>query len=320
MNPIPGSERKKLLGDLFLFQDIDLNRADGHLDQLREMRLSDGEVLFVPNEHNDAMYLILEGRLQVHLESPDSTPITVLEAGDSVGELSVIDSLETSAYVTAQGECRLAVMDQVTLWTLINDIEGFARNLLYVVSRRVRHDNERMVVTRQRQRQWEHYATVDALTGLHNRRWLNETFGRQLERSRRSDSPLALIMLDVDHFKAYNDTEGHVAGDTALMALATVLRSQLRPTDHAARFGGEEFSVLLPQTDRLGAVLVAERLRAAVSEMTIRTDEGLDLPRITISLGLTELRQEDTVQTMLERSDQALYQAKEAGRNRVASL
>lgn len=191
------------LAGLFLFEGVDLDAVERLVPHLTEVVLEAGEILFTPGEPNDTMYLILEGRLEVKLESPDSQPMTVLEPGESVGELSVIDHLETSAFVTAATASRLAVMDQLTLWTLINEVEGFARNLLHIVSRRVRSDNERMLVTQKRQRKWERYATVDALTGLHNRRWLDATLGRLIERDRRADTPLAFIMLDVDHFKAY---------------------------------------------------------------------------------------------------------------------
>ncbi len=306
------------VGQLSLFEGVELDAIEGLVTTMPVMELGEGEILFRPGEHNDSLYLLLEGHLEIHLESPDGPPITVLGPGDSVGELSVIDSLETSAYVTAQSPCRLAVMDQMTLWTLINESDGFARNMLYLVSRRVRSDNERTIASRQRRRQWEHYSTVDALSGLHNRRWMDETFGRLLERARRNADPLSLIRLDVDDFKQYNDNEGHVAGDYALMAVAKVLRSQLRPTDHAIRYSDGEFCVLLPQTNRAAAAGVAERLRDAIAKAIVRTEDGEDLPRVTASLGVTELHADDSVAATLERASRALAQAKQGGSGSVA--
>ncbi|MEW6265334.1 MAG: histidine kinase N-terminal 7TM domain-containing protein [Thermodesulfobacteriota bacterium] len=159
-------------------------------------------------------------------------------------------------------------------------------------------------------------ATIDSLTGAFNRTSFMERASAELTRSRRYNKALSLLMLDLDQFKKINDTFGHQAGDRALQAFGAVIRADLRQSDFFGRLGGEEFAVLLCETDRAAAVRAAERLRLAVAGLVLTTDRG---PlKFTVSIGLTNLTEGDTeLNPLLSRADQALYRAKAAGRNRV---
>jgi diguanylate cyclase (GGDEF)-like protein len=158
----------------------------------------------------------------------------------------------------------------------------------------------------------------DPLTTLFNRRFLEESMPRECARASREKLPLALLMIDADHFKAFNDNHGHEAGDAALRQLALVLRENCRANDLACRFGGEEFTVLLPATGREGAQAWSARLLDKVREMTV-TLNGTPLPRITVSIGIAIYPNEGVdASTLLQAADRALYEAKEAGRDRVA--
>lgn len=161
----------------------------------------------------------------------------------------------------------------------------------------------------------EHSASHDALTNALNRRSLIEACERELERCRRHGHRMALLMLDVDHFKAINDTYGHLTGDRVLVSFVIRVRDQLRRLDQLGRFGGEEFLVLLPETSPESALLVAERIRTAVA----RTADGL--PALTVSIGVTGNRTDETdIDELLARADRALYMAKTGGRNRIAEV
>jgi diguanylate cyclase (GGDEF)-like protein/PAS domain S-box-containing protein len=176
-----------------------------------------------------------------------------------------------------------------------------------------------LIESLQLQREYQHHACVDVLTGLHNRRWLDETFARQIARSNREGQALGLIMLDVDHFKQYNDTHGHFGGDCALRALGKAIADHIRPNDLAARYGGEEFAILLPGSSVANTVAIAERLRAAVEKTPILKPDGTPLPSITLSLGLSEMKPGDTLETLIASADAALYRAKQKGRNCVST-
>jgi diguanylate cyclase (GGDEF)-like protein len=163
---------------------------------------------------------------------------------------------------------------------------------------------------------------VDAKTGLLNVSTWEREAKVELSRAVRSRSPLALALVDIDHFKSVNDTHGHLVGDKVLRAVAEALTSQLRDYDRAGRFGGEEFVLLLAQTNESDAYRIAERLRAHVAGMSVRVDDspGAAAVRLTISIGVTAVDGGITrdLTDLLAAADSALYQAKQTGRNRVA--
>ena len=163
-------------------------------------------------------------------------------------------------------------------------------------------------------------SNTDPLTHLSNRRFLMKTLEKELQRCERSQKPMALIMVDVDHFKPVNDTYGHQQGDVVLQTLADQMKAHLRDYDLAARFGGEEFALVLPETALAEAVQVAERLRVAISELRIPTDH--DEIRLNISLGVATYPHPKvrTVDNLILEADRALYNAKEKGRNRVETI
>ncbi|HEY0263499.1 MAG TPA: sensor domain-containing diguanylate cyclase [Granulicella sp.] len=157
----------------------------------------------------------------------------------------------------------------------------------------------------------------DPLTGLFNRRYMEEALERELHRSSRRGTPLAILMVDLDHFKRFNDTYGHAAGDAALRELARVFQTQLRAEDIASRYGGEEFLIILPENDRTTAWECAERLRRAVEEIHFQ-HYGEMLEGLRLSIGGACYPQDGTTTETLERvADSALYRAKQEGRNRV---
>jgi len=164
-------------------------------------------------------------------------------------------------------------------------------------------------------------ARVDTKTGLLNASTWEREAEIEIARAIRTQSPLALALVDIDHFKLVNDTHGHLAGDKALRAVTDALRNQLRAYDLAGRFGGEEFAILLPQAREIDALNVAERLRAHVAAMSIPVsdkDESGQVIRLTISVGVAALNGESRELTdMLAAADAALYHAKETGRNKT---
>lgn len=156
---------------------------------------------------------------------------------------------------------------------------------------------------------------TDKLTRLYNRGYLEECLEQEFKRCERSKRPASLILLDIDHFKTFNDTHGHAAGDEVLRAVAKAIRQAQRSTDIAGRYGGEEFGIVLPETNQAQALLVAERLRQRIAG-TVVDWEGIPL-QVTVSVGIAQYSgMLEDHQSWLEQSDKALYQAKEGGRNR----
>jgi two-component system cell cycle response regulator len=161
-------------------------------------------------------------------------------------------------------------------------------------------------------------ATTDALTGLHNRRYMESHLATLIEQEASRGKPLSVLVVDIDYFKAINDTHGHDAGDDVLREFALRLKKSTRGIDLACRYGGEEFVVVLPETDMGVATVVAERLRRRIATEPFSIVQGSDKVDVTISVGIAAIGDaQDTAQALLKRADQALYRAKRDGRNRV---
>ena len=159
-------------------------------------------------------------------------------------------------------------------------------------------------------------ATTDALTGLHNRRAFCDAAATEIARARRYSEPLSIISMDLDRFKLINDKHGHATGDVALVRFAEICRRHVREVDLLARIGGEEFAILLPATSENNAARLAERIRHAVHELTVLAD-GQSF-KFTVSMGVAAYRgKDDSLETLMRRADEALYRAKETGRDRI---
>jgi diguanylate cyclase (GGDEF)-like protein len=166
---------------------------------------------------------------------------------------------------------------------------------------------------------YQRMSLTDALTGLPNRRYLEDRLYEEVERSKRYDTPLAFMIIDVDHFKSYNDIFGHTNADRVLKQTAHILRGSIRAIDMAARFAGDEFCVVLPETQLEDAARIAERLKAAVSGAEYTSEQGLPMARVTLSVGVSSFSgSRQTPLAIIETADRALYQAKMRGRNCVS--
>ncbi len=164
-------------------------------------------------------------------------------------------------------------------------------------------------------------ALTDPLTTLYNRRAFHDQVGKLMAGAQRKRAPLSIILGDIDHFKRFNDTYGHASGDLAIRFVAELMRQTVRQSDVAARWGGEEFIICLPDTSLRDALLVAERICARSAARDLHADDGTTLPRVTLSVGVATLHHgEDTLETIVARADQALYIAKAKGRNQVQTL
>lgn len=168
----------------------------------------------------------------------------------------------------------------------------------------------------------EQISLIDGLTGIANRRHFDQTLEKEWRRALRQGDILSLALIDIDFFKKYNDHYGHLAGDACLQKVASILKESLkRATDLGARYGGEEFVILLPSTAKDGALIVTERIRNNVEELRIAHEMSEVAKHVTVSIGVANMRPEtDTVPSdLIRQADSALYQAKNAGRNRVCS-
>jgi diguanylate cyclase (GGDEF)-like protein len=304
---------RSLLQSIALFRGVEPDTIADLLPRCGRLDVAEGELLLSPDRPNHCVYVVLAGRLAVHLGALEAPKVADLPPGACAGEMSLIEDKDPSAYVVASEESHLMVISHNLLWQMVDRSHAFSKNLLVVLSERVRSDNEFIASSLGVLRQAERNAVTDALTGLGNRHWMKDMFEREVTRAVHSGKALCLMMLDVDNFKQFNDKYGHIAGDRVLIAVAGALREHLRPTDLIARFGGDEFAVLLPDLEPQQAVQTAERVREQIA--------GLSPPSlstaVTVSIGITSRFECDDVSGLVHRADEAMYTAKSQGRNRV---
>ena len=306
------------LRDLALFRDADDPEVRAALAPCAVIKVAAGQR--VEDGLRARLYIVLSGSLEVapDAHSGDDSGTTRVRPGESVGEQAVLDDAVNLAAMTALEDSELLVIEPELVWQLIDRSNGLARNLLRLLSFRVRAANAQL---KRRQKLEEFYRQLslnDGLTGLYNRAWLNEMLPKLATRARQDGSPLSIVMIDLDHFKRFNDTHGHIAGDAALSAAAGVIRDSLRPSDFAVRYGGEELMAVLPDTPIGQAGMVAERLAERLRSAPVFLDMRLPLPHVTGSFGVATLGAGSDEHELMAAADAALYRAKQAGRDRVS--
>jgi diguanylate cyclase (GGDEF)-like protein len=304
-------------GKLHVFRDVALESIWGLLEHCQLRSLALDEPLMEKNQDNRHLYVVLQGELKVFLDAEFIHGVATLSAGQTVGELSVIDGSITSAYVKALEPSIVLRIDEETFWRLVRASHEFCANMMMMLSARMRSNNYSLVEGNRLQGKYQREAITDGLTGIFNRAWLNKKLPSLVSRAGRDQHPLSLFMLDVDHFKRFNDRYGHAAGDTVLKFVAEVLSTNVRPLDLTARYGGEEFCVILPYTHGPGARLAAERLLRVLAEATMPEEGGEELPNITVSIGVASVQDGEHWESLIKRADDALYLAKKNGRNRI---
>jgi len=301
-----------------LFAGVDIGPLIPFLEKCEIRQLQKGDILIEAGDTNHRLYLITGGRFRVHLPNDRENPVVILNAGQSIGEISIIDRQPTSAHVIADIESRVLIIDEHALWLILEHSHAIAYNLLVVLAQRLRYGNSVMNRIKELLNEYEYNATVDSLTGLYNRRWLDDMLARVMHRCHTNKQALSALMIDIDFFKQFNDEHGHVAGDAALRIVSRNILQNLRPEDLVARYGGEEFFALLPGLNLAAAESVAQRLREAIGAGEINIRTGETLPPLTISIGIATMDDEGSPADLISTADEALYRAKHAGRNRVS--
>jgi diguanylate cyclase (GGDEF)-like protein len=280
-----------------------------------ETRLSAGALLWKEGDPGDHVAMLLEGLLEVVHESPEgeSVVLRTLESGAVVGEIASTDGRARSATVRARTPCRILTVAAAEFRSLLRRRPDILEELYWLQVERVRS------LTRQVART-HHRAITDPLTHLYNFGFFRERLEIETERARQTGDLVSLIIFDIDHFKHYNDTNGHQEGNGVLVGVAEILKSTGRRGDILARYGGEEFVALLYGASRDEAVRFAESVRHGVETFSFAGAAKQPGGKVTMSAGVATFPWDATDDDgLIKSADKKLYAAKEGGRNRVIS-
>ena len=244
---------------------------------------------------------------QTSLSSPTSFGSTIVKIALVMVVVEILIMLGFYWFDVQLRDWAVALVDAVLLAVIVTIVAYFA-----FVRPKERQIREIMAALEEAKQDAENLARFDALTGVLSRRALLEALDVEVARAKRYKNALSCLMIDLDHFKLFNDTYGHQFGDKVLQRIARVISGRCRTNDHLGRYGGEEFLIILPQTGIDGATTFAERVRAAVAETSLDRDEE----RVTLSIGVAEWRDgDDSARRLISQADRALLEAKATGRN-----
>ena len=308
------SELKKMK----LFADVSEETIARIVDSFVIRRLKKHEVLLVSDQPNHYLYLVLSGKLCVFLDSSLVEPVCYFGPGEPVGELSIIDSSMTSAYVVADEDSRVLLLEETQMWSLLQESHVFTRNLLRSLSHRLRQANQVISDKYRMEDSFIHYGTLDVLTGMHSRRWFDQMINRAFKRCVLQGKPISLLMVDIDGFRDFNDRHGRICGDMALNKIAHTIQEHMRASDLAIRYEGDRMLVILPETDLQQTRTVAERLRLKVMYTDIPAPGGKIHHSLTVSVGMAEGTADRSVEELMDAVMVALRRAKDMGRNYVS--
>ncbi|MFP4611604.1 MAG: diguanylate cyclase [Thiohalophilus sp.] len=324
-----GVEDKKLAD--ILQRNVIQPNIDDIVDEFYDFMLSHDS--FRTHLKDGALVARLKGSQRSYLETlgVDFDTPDYFEGRIRVGVIHKQVGLPTTLYQSAYTKLLGIIIDKIPATehpgASRREIAAFARRItaldmsLAIHIYHVEHIEEMRVslnTLREEGAELRDQVATDELTGVHTRNHILEIFSRAMQQARAQKTGLGLAMVDLDHFKSINDTYGHLAGDKVLKEVAEKIQALLRGDDLVGRYGGEEFMIILNNTDLAGSAIVMERLRAAVEDMLIAIDAERPV-RVTLSAGVTTLSEDDTEDSFFHRADEALYDAKRSGRNRIAS-
>ena len=309
----------RILVGLDLFRGEDPKSLEWLMHSCIVRSLQPGEKLIEPERDNDSLYIILAGQAEVRFTHDESSSRVFLGPGECAGEMSIIEGGLPSATVVAYSQCQVLVIDADAVLLLIDQSPMVAHNLLHILSTRMRRNNLALVQSHAQQRIHKREAMIDPLTGLYNRRWMQSTLPRIVDRCARARESLALLMIDTDHFKSYNDAHGHAAGDRLLSFIARTITESFRSSDYACRYGGDEFVVVLPQAGPTKALQIAEQVCHSVRKRPPHAGDSYLAYPSSVSVGIASLGTGMNLWQLLASADSALYRAKTAGRGTVSN-
>jgi diguanylate cyclase (GGDEF)-like protein len=317
-------EAVEFLKQVELFSLLGDEEIESIIEFLRTIHVDEAGTLFRQGDEGHELYIVRSGKIRVAITLHDGREkdITEFLPGDFFGEMSIFENAPRSATCYASEQSSLYALMGRDFYRLIKDSPSLAIKIMYrmsnITTRRLRSTGEflsDMVVWGKRARK---RAITDELTGVYNRHFLDDALENQIHRAREGGSPLSVVMVDLDHFRSINDAYGHEVGDEILLSAVEIFKRHLRERDILARYGGDEFTILLPHTGIEKARSLAQMVCDEMEQVETLQHRGGTLTRVTTSQGIAAFPiHANNLPALMKKADEALYRAKELGRNRV---
>ncbi len=298
-----------LLQESPLFQKVKESALVTLLANTTKVRLAAEHILLTPKQRNDRIYIVLSGRLRAQLNVEDAKPLALFGIGECVGEMSMFDENQGSAYVIATTDCELLAIEHVEAWSVLNRSLQASHNMLTLLSARIRATNRTLAEWRENAQGDGALNYVNAVTGIYNRRWLSENIGRMILRHNRNQQPCAFILLKVDNSGQIDAGFGKLGGEQVQHSIVEALQRCLRPNDVEVHIDADQFAIFLSQTGTDSARAVTDRLLEDIDGMVIGTSSGDALPPVTLSIGIGLPQLDDTLDGLIARTLPAMYRA-----------
>jgi diguanylate cyclase (GGDEF)-like protein len=318
------SKSTPFLQTVDIFSQLTPEEIETIVECMHPLDIEAKTTIFQEGEEGRQLYIVESGKVAISIRLPNGAEREIVEfrSGDFFGEMSIFENAPRSASCSTKEKSRLLAMDDSDFFKLITEHPYTAIKIMFrmlnSITQRLRNTSEFLSDMVRWGETARKRAITDELTGAYNRRYLDEALTDQFESSKRDGSPFTLIMIDLDFFRDINESYGHAKGDEVILAVVQVFRSRLRKSDILARYGGDEFSVIMPNTTLEKAKVIAEAICRDVRQLEILKGMPDSIQKVTTSQGLSCYPENaDSLEALRESADQALYKAKEAGRDRV---
>lgn len=304
------------LRDSQLFSDARASKVERMLANCEVRHLAAGDVLVEEGQKNQNVFMVTSGALTLHLNDVNSPVIHKVFPGETVGELSLISSAASTAFVVAEDETDIVEIHQDNIWALMHEEPVVARNVLQIMSGWVSQSNCHIAESQRQLAEMAALEKVDETTGILNRNGFDEEIAKLFHHSLRHGEPLALLLVDIDEFASYRQAYGMKDGNAVLKMIASVISDSIRAEDFAYRMGDYSFAVVLPRTSIVQIEEVAERIRLACADKDAFLSDGLRLPSITLSMGVATVGSGVTsAGALVHRANEKLLESKQRGGN-----
>jgi len=303
---VNSTEIIKLLQESPLFKNVRTSLLAAMLMKANRITLAREQILLARGRENAHIYIVLSGRLRVQLGVDDVRPVALVGLTECVGEMSMFEDNQVSAFVLAATDCELLEIGHGEVWAILNESLQASHNMLNILASRMTTSNRMLAESMESLHGYEALDYINTTTGIYNRRWLAENIARLIHRHTMNRQPCAFILLRVDNFAQYDTLFGELGCDQAQRSIAQTALRSLRPNDVAAHLGEDQFAIFLPQTTEENVSLVTGRLQEEIRQTTVVTPGGDALPPVSVSVGVTQVQQTDTLDSLLERTRAAL--------------